>query len=211
MLSTSPSLHPRCLTHLKLNFREPILDEEVDTLAHALRDYLMEVLVLDGIFGDYPSIIEGIATHIPDLLVLTLFLRSDSRQDASTHCMWSKPIRTYAPYFARFARLRHFEWNYQYFCDEVITPWSMLLLEDHSDQDGFVQPYLGSESDDYEQTTHALYGASVFMAYCHAPELMVVYHHESAAHCRLDRVIPTHEWNPQMLEDCLEDSSGWWN
>ncbi len=100
MLFISPSLDARCLTHLKLDFREPILDGEVYTLTHALRSYPMEVLVLDGILGGYPSIIEDIATHTPDLLVLTLFLRRGSNQSASTHCMWPKPTWLYAPYFA---------------------------------------------------------------------------------------------------------------
>ncbi|PBK76419.1 hypothetical protein ARMSODRAFT_225625 [Armillaria solidipes] len=224
MLFTSPSSDARCLTHLKLDFREPILDGEVCMLTQALRSYPMEVLVLDGILGGHPSIIEDIATHMPDLLVLTLFLRGGSNQSASTHCVWPKPTWMYAPYFTQFTRLRHFEWNYQYFCDEVITPWSMLLLEGYDDQDGFVQPYLGHESDDYEETRHALYGASVFKAYCRAPELMVVYRLDSAMRCwlvrddgpipdgtsnDLDQVIPTLEWNPQMVEDCLEDSCGW--
>ncbi len=75
-----------CLTHLKLDFREPILDE-VYMLTHALRSYPMEVLVLDGILGGYPRLIENITTHLPDLLVLTLFLREGSNQSASTHCM----------------------------------------------------------------------------------------------------------------------------
>ncbi|PBK76411.1 hypothetical protein ARMSODRAFT_969128 [Armillaria solidipes] len=44
----------------------------------------------------------------------------------------------------------------------VITPWSMLLLEGHDDKDDLVRPYLGYGSDDYEETGHALYGASVF-------------------------------------------------
>lgn len=109
MLFTSPLSDARCLTHLKLDFREPFLDEEVYMLTHALRDYPMEVLVLDGIFGRYPPIIEVIAANLPDLLVLTLFLRGGSNQSASTHCMWPKPMWTYAPYFAQFTRLRHFE------------------------------------------------------------------------------------------------------
>ncbi len=102
MLFTSPSSDPRCLTHLELDFREPILDGEVYALTHALRNYPIEVFVLDGILGGYPSIIEGIAKRMPDLLVLTLFLRGGSNQSASTHCIWPKPIRTYAPFFARF-------------------------------------------------------------------------------------------------------------
>lgn len=223
MLFASPSLEARCLTHLKLDFREPILDEEeVHTLTHVLRGYPMEVLVLDGILGGYPSIIEDIAANLPDLLVLTLFLRCGLNQITSTHCMWPKPIWMYAPCFAQFTRLRHFEWNYQYFCDEVITPWSVLLLEDHDDQDGFMRPYLGSESDDHEETRHALYGASVFKAYCRAPELVVFYRRGSAVHCWLlgddtpktpnvlNQVIQTHEWNPQMVEDCVDDTYGWW-
>ncbi|PBK72635.1 hypothetical protein ARMSODRAFT_1015477 [Armillaria solidipes] len=48
-----------------------------------------------------------------------------------------------------------------YFCDEVITPWSMLLLEGHDDEDDLVRPYLGYGSDDYEEIGHALYGASL--------------------------------------------------
>ncbi len=56
----------------------------------------------------------------------------------------------------------------------------MLLLEGNGDQDGFVQPYLGYEADDYEEIRHALYGASVFKAYCRAPELRVVYRLDSA-------------------------------
>ncbi|KAK0433529.1 hypothetical protein EV421DRAFT_1427152 [Armillaria borealis] len=91
MLFTSPSSDARYLTHLKLDFREPILDGEVCMLTQALRSYPMEVLVLDGILGGHPSIIEDIATHMPDLLVLTLFLRGGSNQSASTHCMWPKP------------------------------------------------------------------------------------------------------------------------
>ncbi len=107
------------------------------------RVYPMEVLALDGIFRGYPPGIKSIATHLPDLLVLTIFLRGGPNQRASIHCMWPKPIWTYAPYFAQFTRLRHFEYNHQYFCDEVITPWSMLLLDGYGDQDGFVQPYRG--------------------------------------------------------------------
>ncbi len=122
MLFMSPSSDARCLTHLKLNFREPILDEEVYMLTHALQSYPMEVLALDGIFRGYPPGIKSIATHLPDLLVLTIFLRGGPNQRASIHCMWPKPIWTYAPYFAQFTRLRHFEYNHQYFCDEVITP-----------------------------------------------------------------------------------------
>ncbi|KAK0235371.1 hypothetical protein EDD85DRAFT_938554 [Armillaria nabsnona] len=41
---------------------------------------------------------------------------------------------------------------------------SMLLLEDHDDQEGFVQRYLGYRSGDYEETGHALYGASLGLA-----------------------------------------------
>ncbi len=225
MLLTSPSSDPRCLTHLKLDFREPILNEDVYMLMHALRSYPMKVLVLDGIVGGYPPIIKDIATHLLDLLVLTLFLRGDSNQSASTHCLWPKPMWMCVPYFTRFTRLGHIEWNYQYFCDEVIMLWSMLLLEGYGDQDGFVQPYRGYESDDYEETGHALYRASVFKVYCRAPELRVVYRLDSAVYCWLvgddvpiadrtsnvlNRVIPTLECNPQTVADCLEDSYGWW-
>ncbi len=66
MLFTSPSSDPRCLTHLKLDFREHILDGEVYTLTHALQSYPMEVLVLDGILRGHPRLIENIATHLPD-------------------------------------------------------------------------------------------------------------------------------------------------
>ncbi len=66
ILFTPPSSDPRCLTHLKLDFREPTLDEEVYMLTHALQNYPMEVLVLDGILGGYPRLIENIATHLPD-------------------------------------------------------------------------------------------------------------------------------------------------
>lgn len=38
----------------------------------------------------------------------------------------------------------------------------MLLLEGDDGQDGFVQRYLDYRSDDYEETGHALYGASMF-------------------------------------------------
>ncbi|SJL13414.1 uncharacterized protein ARMOST_16857 [Armillaria ostoyae] len=48
-----------------------------------------------------------------------------------------------------------------YFCDKVITPWLMLLLEGHNDEDDLVWPYLGYGLDDYEETGHALYGASL--------------------------------------------------
>ncbi|KAK0217708.1 hypothetical protein EDD85DRAFT_367039 [Armillaria nabsnona] len=112
-------------------------------LTHTLRSYPMKVLVLDGILGGYSPIIKDIATHLLDLLVLTLVLRGDSNQSASTHCLWPKPMWMCMPYFARFTRLRHFEWtewNYQYCCDKLITPWSMLLLEGYDDQDDFVQP-----------------------------------------------------------------------
>ncbi|KAK0184596.1 hypothetical protein F5146DRAFT_1125577 [Armillaria mellea] len=197
----------------------PINDMEVHALVHALEGYPMEVLVLDGISGGCPSMIQDITAHLPDLLTLTLFLRGGSNQNASTHCMWPKPIWTYAPSFAQFTQLRHFEWNYQFFCDEVITPWSMLLLEGHDDQDGFVLPYLGSESDDYEETRHVLYGASVFKAFCRAPELLVVYRLDSSMRCWLVRDEgPVSDvaskildrWNPQMDEDRLPDTSGWW-
>ncbi len=98
----------------------------------------------------------------------------------------------------------------------------MLLLESHEDQDDLVRPYLGYESNDYEETGHVLYGASVSKAYCQAPELRVVYRLVSASHCwlvgddgpipdrmpnALDRVTPTLGWNPQMGADCLEDCS----
>ncbi len=46
----------------------------------------MEVLVLDGILGGYPRLIENITTHLPDLLVLTLFLRGGSNQSAIIAC-----------------------------------------------------------------------------------------------------------------------------
>ncbi|KAK0224584.1 hypothetical protein EDD85DRAFT_940921 [Armillaria nabsnona] len=74
---------------------------------------------------------------------------------------------------------------------------------------------------DYEEIGHSLYGAPVFKAYCRVP---VVYRLDSAVHLWLvgddgpvpdrrsnvlDRVIPTLEWNPQMVEDCWEDSCGW--
>ncbi len=59
----------------------------------------------------------------------------------------------------------------------------MLLLDGYGDQDGFVQPYRGYESDDYEEPGHALYGTSVFKAYCRAPELRVVYRLDSAVYC----------------------------
>ncbi len=53
------------------------------------------------------------------------------------------------------------------------------------DQNDLVRLYLGYESDDYEETGHALYGASVFKAYCQVPELRVVYRLDSAMHCWL--------------------------
>lgn len=76
-------------------------------------------------------------------------------------------------------------------------PWSMLLLEGHDDQDDFVQPYLGYELDDYEETGDALYGASVFK--CSRPTVD-----------RSSDPDSFFEWNPQMVADCLEDSCGWW-
>ncbi len=60
-------------------------------------------------------------------------------------------------------------------------PWSILLLEGHDDQDGSVRP-LGYESDDYEETGHALYRASMFKAYCRAPDLRVLRCLDSATH-----------------------------
>ncbi|KAK0224556.1 hypothetical protein EDD85DRAFT_1027690 [Armillaria nabsnona] len=206
MLFTLPSSDPRCLTHLKLDFREPILNEDVYMLTHTLRSYPMKVLVLDGILGGYPPIIKDIATHLLDLLVLTLVLRGDSNQSASTHCLWPKPMWM--------CTFEWTQWNYQYCCDKLITPWSMLLLEGYDNQDDFVQPYWGYESD----------GASVFKVYYRAPELRVVYRLDSAVYYWLvgddvpipdrtlnvlNRVVPMLEWNPQMVADCLEDSYGW--
>ncbi|KAG7451967.1 uncharacterized protein BT62DRAFT_1031457 [Guyanagaster necrorhizus] len=223
MLLISPSSDVRRLTHLKLDFREPILDEEVVTLSGALESYPMEVLVLDGLLQGYPDIIDAIAQKLPNLLVLMLLRRGGSAQSVSTHCMWPKPIWTYAPPFSQFTRLRHFEWNYQYFCDEVITPWSMLRLEGHNDQDVSVRPYLGYESDDHEDIEYALCGASVFKAYCRGPKLVMVYLHDPARSWWLigedgpipdtaphDRNLPALEWNPCMDEDYLEDSCKWW-
>ncbi|SJL13385.1 uncharacterized protein ARMOST_16827 [Armillaria ostoyae] len=72
----------------------------------------------------------------------------------------------------------------------------MLLLEGHDGQDGFVQPYLSYEPDDYEETGDALYGASEF----------------KRSRPTVDRLSDpdSFEWNPQMVADRLEDSCGWW-
>ncbi len=58
ILFTSPLSDARRLTHLNLDFRGPISDAEVYILARALQSYPMEVLVLDGILGGYPPVIE---------------------------------------------------------------------------------------------------------------------------------------------------------
>ncbi len=78
----------------------------------------------------------------------------------------------------------------------------MLLQESHEDQDDLLRPYLGYDSDDSEETGHALYGASVFMAYCWAPELKVAYRFDSAVRCWLvgdDGPIPD-----KTLKPCIE-------
>ncbi|KAK0430862.1 hypothetical protein EV421DRAFT_2041547 [Armillaria borealis] len=220
MLRISPSSDARRLTHLKLEFCEPISDGDVDTLLHALQSYPMEVLVLDGLLQGYSTIISAIAQRLPDLLVLTLFLRGGSAQSISTGCVWPEPIWVYAPHFAQFTRLRHFEWNYLYNKEEFVTPWSLLLLEGHGNQDVSVLPYLAGKSDDYEDTEDVLYVASVFRAYCRAPKLRVVYNctygpsrcwqwHVNSDN-RPDLDFLDFEWNPRQHGRYLDDSCQWW-
>ncbi|KAK0224622.1 hypothetical protein EDD85DRAFT_234404 [Armillaria nabsnona] len=219
MLRISPSSDERRLTHLKLEFCEPISDGDVDILLCALQSYPMEVLVLDGLLEGYSTVISVIAQRLPDLLILTLFLRGGSGQSFSTCCVWPEPIWVYAPPFAQFTRLRHFEWNYLY-NREVITPWSQLLLEGHDNQDVSVLPYLAGKSDDYEDTEDYLYVASVFKAYCRAPKLRVVYNcfYEPSRswqwHVNLDNRpdldFLDFEWNPRQHRRYLDDSCRWW-
>ncbi|KAK0466084.1 uncharacterized protein EV420DRAFT_1636694 [Desarmillaria tabescens] len=187
----------------------------------------MEAPVLDGLLEGYPTVIDTVAQRLPDLLVLILFLRGGSNQRISTHCIWPDPIWVYAPPFAQFTKLRHFEWNYPYH-EGVVTPWSLLLLEgqDIQDHNESVLPYLAHESDDDEDIDHVPYAASVFRVYCQAPELTVVYTRPDQPSKRWwmisdsGKCVPDTrecdpdsldlEWNPWLHRSYLDVSCRWW-
>lgn len=116
------------LTHLKLELRRGLDEEETRIIISALHGAPMQHLVLDGLAYAEPELFDLISDAFSHLRVLTLYYRESNRQIEGKEALWPHASWEYAPRFANFTQLRHFRWNWR--LDEwTPSPSAMLLFE----------------------------------------------------------------------------------
>ncbi|KIJ29243.1 hypothetical protein M422DRAFT_269428 [Sphaerobolus stellatus SS14] len=129
LLQVHAQAHPLRLTHFRISSPQGIEPDTINQILSALRGCPMEVLVLQGIAGGDPLLIQHISDLFPDLIALTLILRQNNRQRRNKYAIWPCPSWEYSARFGGFRRLKHFAWNF-YLNISDSSPRTMLLFED---------------------------------------------------------------------------------
>lgn len=190
---------PSRLSRLKIHSAVPMFEEDVEWLLETLSQLHagIRVLVLEGIEISSPSIVQHIATTLPDLEGLTLIRRANASQRCNQLCLWPDPIYEYAEQLRTLRNLRHFEANFVW-SRHAYGPESVDLLAT-LDDDPMTPPSRASHSLDKPDTRTGLIqelddhmddGLAVvlpFAASCHTLESFALRADAIVFSCRISR------------------------
>ena len=150
------------ITHFRMMSPHHRMEEaDVRAFLRILRGAPLRCLSLEGLSYARPDLFDEIAGACPGLEELTLAYSHNNDIIASSTA-WPCLAQAYAPHFARFAKLKHFSWNFA-IPDVMYSPAIMLAFEDGFDVHGEL-PF------EFPEDTRSMFG--LFAAYAQSLETL---------------------------------------